>query len=231
MRRIGIVAVLLAISLAAEIAGANPSAAQEQPGMGSEYGIAEWVPSVSNRGSQVTMYVATGHADDCAAGFYGFIAQALWEGTANSTSYYAEAGYTHCFENTSGLFDYYADNRPIYGYAEHRLSSITAGGLETWKIHYIGSNTWEIDKNNSIVANSVSNPAGGTWMDTGLEATSPFSVLNCGQSENLQYLKPNGGPWTTYWSGAALRTLGSGNVRWVTTYLHETDWENHSGGC
>ena len=199
--------------------------------MGSEYGVADWNPATTNRGAQATLTVVHGHADDCATGMFGFVAHALWEGTANSTfQYFAEAGYTWCFENQRGLYNYWADWRSTFGYAEHKIGTTTVGTEENVKIHYIGDNEWEIDLAGSPCCYSVDNPGNSTWMSTGLEATSPFSELDCGTSASLFYLKLENG-WQSTWQGAALRTRGAGHVRWLTMNLDEVDWENHSGGC
>ncbi len=94
-------------------------------------------------------------------------------------------------------------------------------------IVYQGNDTWSITINDSAKNwYSTDNPPYSEYMSTGLESTSPNSVLDGAYSSGMAYANLNYS-WSSSWgSGTVLHNDSPANVEWVNTYKKIHDWQN-----
>jgi hypothetical protein len=206
------------------------------------YATADWSTTMGatthapqNQGGYANMYIAPGVAYDWSSG--GHINQTIWVATDNSTSvgtYWVEGGYTYGYGGSNVLTYYWAHRSPIYGYAQHNITSITpaVGYWEPIQIKYVGNNAWNICYNWKVETgpDSSSTATGnGPWsygMVTGLESTSQTSYLTNAKAFSLQWLDLQG-VWHTGWNTtnnpSFLYTISPAHASWNTQYQSITD--------
>lgn len=191
----GIVIVLFIVTAAVLVPGRHPAFGLDCSAR--TYGAAQDLSAPENYGVQSYIFVKDGSAYDYAAG--GHINASLWEGTNNSTSLstWVEIGYSRGWNGSNILTWYWADDRPSYGFFEHRITtpSISAGTWHHLKILYSGNNTWTVFIDGSQPNNgggvSSPNPPDSNSFEAGLESTSECSDLGSSSSpeisDNLQW--------------------------------------------
>ena len=185
---------------------------------GHYYGRADSPYMTQNYGAYTDMYVSSGSAYDWNQN--GFIEQTLWEGTDNQPtgSDWVESGYTYGWQFTNTFTYYWADWRPTYNYAEHRITAVTPK-VGTWmpvEIQYQGNNTWNVYLNFQVEGTSTSNPPSSEQMAAGVESTSQYSQLSTAYVSDLEYYTTTGS-WVSPWpSGTYIDCETPANASWVT---------------
>lgn len=242
------VPVLVICALGLSFPEAATAASGRSPGpSGHYYETARWYGAAENEGAYADLYVSKGSVADTSN--HGFIEQALWEATDNSTNTYTcwvEAGYSYGWQSvtsyTSSLVFYFARERPdssgsCIDYAQFRVISMTpsVGTYMPIEIRYPGDDDWDVyfdfqvqksdDNGGPTIVHE--NPPYSYAIETGLEATFDGSVLSGAYSAGLDYEHLNG-DWNGQWgTGTSLRNADpAGGVSWVTTDSKVKDWQN-----
>jgi hypothetical protein len=206
------------------------------------YAVADWdttwggtAHAPKNEGGYADMYIASGSVYDGAAG--GHINQTIWVATDNSTSagtYWVEGGYTYGYQGSSALTYYWAHQSPVYGYGDHRITSITptVGNWEPIEILYNTNNTWNIYYNWQVgsgpdgSSQATGNALWSYGMVAGLESTDTNNHLTNAKAYGLEYEDPQG-TWHTGWNTtnnlSYLHVVAPAYASWNTQYQQITD--------
>jgi hypothetical protein len=150
----------------------------------------------------------------------GFIDNEMW---VVKNGYWVETGLTYGNPWGANNDFFWADNRPGYGYAQHRYlhANWQDNTYYAADIHWVSGGTWEVGVGPYTGNKSTSNfeaPAYSIETGTEVASTSPHTY---GSSSSMGYYDLNGGfhsGWASRTGHAALYWSGGPYVTWVSAY-------------